>query len=85
MANADQCDVVCRGSYRLGTACGNCRRCCESLVRLVRELVDESPCHYDHHGSCQSHSLHVRPCPHETAKYVITTATRKHHISGLEC
>lgn len=38
---------------------------------LVRELVDDGPCHYDHHGQCQGHSLHDRPCPHSRAKELL--------------
>lgn len=70
-------DVLCRGSWRLGTACGDCRRCTESLLRLIAEFVDDEPCRYDHHGYCQSHSLAEKPCPHETAKHVLTTATKR--------
>jgi len=40
----------------------------ETLRALVTELVDADPCRYDHHGYCQTHSLHEKPCPHEQAK-----------------
>ena len=40
----------------------------QELEELVQELFDEDSCHYDHHGYCQAHSLHPRPCPHERAK-----------------
>lgn len=69
--------VVCRGSWHLGSACGDCRRCTQALILLLAELVDDEPCCYDHDGNCQSHSLHERPCPHETAKHVLTTAKHK--------
>ncbi len=75
-------DIVCRGSYRLGSACGACRRCCDQLVHLVSELVDQSPCRYDHNGLCQAHSLHERPCPHETGKHALTTAKHRHGADG---
>lgn len=39
-----------------------------ALRLVVRALVDPDPCHYDHHGYCQAHSLHEQPCPHEVAK-----------------
>ena len=28
-------------------------------------LADDERCHYDHHGYCQTHFLHERPCPME--------------------
>lgn len=40
----------------------------EGAVELIRELADPDPCHYDHHGYCQAHSGHERPCPHERAR-----------------
>ena len=70
-------DVVCRGSYRLGTACGACRRCCEYLAGLLDELTDTDPCRYDHNDLCQEHNLHARPCPHESAKHALTTARHR--------
>lgn len=66
--------IVCRGSWNLGSACGECRRCVESLIHLIDELTDSGPCRYDHHGYCQEHNLHEKPCPHETAKHTLTTA-----------
>lgn len=38
---------------------------------LIRELVDDGPCHYDHHGYCQGHSLGEYPCPHTRAKQLL--------------
>lgn len=37
-------------------------------VSILRDLLDPDPCWYDHHGYCQAHSLHERPCPHERAR-----------------
>jgi len=28
-------------------------------------LADDEDCWYDHHGYCQTHFLHERPCPME--------------------
>lgn len=41
------------------------------LVGLVEAFIDPDPCEYDHHGLCQAHSLHERPCPHEEAKALL--------------
>lgn len=38
------------------------------LRGLVEELIDPDPCWFDHHGYCQAHKLHEKPCPHERAK-----------------
>lgn len=46
------------------------------LTELVREFVDVDPCHYDHHGYCQAHSLHRRPCPHERAGALLAESRR---------
>lgn len=37
---------------------------------LVRALRDPVQCRYDHHGYCQTHSLHPRPCPQDQARSV---------------
>lgn len=38
------------------------------LTALVKRFWNyEDPCDYDHHDSCQAHSLHQRPCPYEQA------------------
>ena len=70
--------IQCRGCYVLGSACGECRRCCNELVALIEELLDPDPCMYDHDGNCQAHSMHSRPCPHEVAKHVRSTARIRH-------
>lgn len=44
-------------------------------LALLEELVDPDPCWFDHHGYCQAHSLHMKPCPHERAKELLD-ATR---------
>lgn len=40
----------------------------DQLRDLVAALIDPDPCRYDHHGYCQTHSLHEAPCPHDLAK-----------------
>ena len=60
-------DMVCRGSYILGSACGECSKCEKFLIELLRELTDNEVCSYDHHGYCQTHFLSEKPCPNETA------------------
>ncbi len=40
-------------------------------LAILADLVDDAPCQYDHHGYCQAHSLHERPCPHERAKTLL--------------
>ena len=38
---------------------------------LVEQFLDEDECHYDHHGYCQTHNGHKKPCPHEIAKKLL--------------
>ena len=47
---------------------------------LAVALVDESPCWYDHHGYCQAHSLHEKPCPHDVVQQLIL----KQALAGKE-
>lgn len=67
----DNNDAICRGSYTMGNACGRCAKCESFLLGLIEELTDFDLCRYDHHGKCQSHSPHERPCPHEMAQKVL--------------
>jgi hypothetical protein len=41
------------------------------LLDLIRDLAHDDACEYDHHGYCQSHFLHERPCPHERAQAIL--------------
>ena len=34
----------------------------------AKRLADGEECDYDHHDSCQAHSLHEKPCPHEVVQ-----------------
>ena len=27
--------VVCRGCFKIGSACGSCKRCCDQLLRII--------------------------------------------------
>ena len=47
----------------------------EYMRHLLSELVDPDDCRYDHHGYCQSHSLHNAPCPHSLAKSFLGNKT----------
>lgn len=44
-------------------------------VELLRSLVDDDPCWFDHHGGCQAHGyLSLEPgqkCPHAEAKEIL--------------
>ena len=40
----------------------------ERLRGALRGLVDNEPCHYDHHGYCQSHGPGSIPCEMEVAR-----------------
>ena len=42
-----------------------------SMVDVLRAFLDDSPCLYDHNDFCQQHSLHERPCPHETGRQIV--------------
>lgn len=39
----------------------------DQAINLLRDLVDDEPCDYDHHDYCQSHRLYARPCFHAQA------------------
>ena len=41
------------------------------LRGLLDEMTDSQSCNFDHHGYCQTHNLHERPCPHERAKKIL--------------
>lgn len=41
------------------------------LIMLIAELTDKRECKYDREGYCQTHSLDLKPCPHERAKTLI--------------
>lgn len=45
------------------------------LRRLISDLTDADPCHFDHHGGCQAHGyLSLEPgelCPHAEAKQLL--------------
>jgi hypothetical protein len=47
----------------------------ERAYDILLILVDahDEECRYDHHGHCQTHWLHDRPCPIEQAKELINT------------
>ena len=51
----------------------------ESAIKIISELCDPEDCDYDHHGYCQAHSLHKRPCPHERAKMFL-----EKHQAGMK-
>jgi hypothetical protein len=40
-------------------------------VDLLREMVDDDPCDYDHHDYCQTHHLSSRPCANARALALI--------------
>lgn len=49
----------------------------ESVWReLAVSLYDDEPCWYDHHGYCQTHLLHPRPCLHEQIKELLAKEGR---------
>ena len=45
------------------------------LLSLIRDLVDDEPCWFDHHGGCQAHGyLSLTPgqqCPQAEAKALL--------------
>lgn len=43
----------------------------DTAVALLGELVDDEPCHLDHHGNCQTHSYIGAPCAVEEARLFI--------------
>lgn len=53
--------VTCRGSYRLGSACGRCARCEAELLNELRRVRDSTQC------QCRTQG----PCPHEVARQIL--------------
>lgn len=70
-------DTMCRGSFRLGTACCDCHRCFMEIANVLGQMTDPDPCRYDHNGNCQSHDLSQRPCPHESAKLIRSVIVKR--------
>lgn len=67
----------CRGALVLGSGCRACRRCFDELMALAVRFTDPDPCQYDHHGYCQAHSLHERPCPHQEMQWIMAHYNKK--------
>ncbi len=48
----------------------------KTMLALIRELVDDGECWFDHHGGCQGHGyLSLKPgekCPHAAAKELLS-------------
>lgn len=51
------------------------QKCIEELESLLAECVEpmRDACRYDHHGYCQTHFLHERPCPYERARAALAS------------
>lgn len=49
------------------------------LLALLRDMVDEDPCWFDHGGGCQAHGyISLQPgelCPHAEAKQLLEEST----------
>lgn len=47
----------------------------ERMAECLRDMVDEDPCDFDHHGGCQAHGyISLGPgeeCPHAEAKRIL--------------
>lgn len=42
-------------------------------LELIKDLVDEGDCYFDHHGYCQAHGWTGEgECPHSRAKAILT-------------
>ena len=49
----------------------------KELLEVLYELIDDTPCHHDHHGACQAHGVIEGPCPHERAKKLLEKKDNK--------
>lgn len=71
-------NVVCRGSWLLGSACGQCNRCCDQLLNLIECIRHQSECSLDHHGYCQEHGwINDEMCPHKMANIIFDSLAKK--------
>lgn len=41
----ERLELVCKGCYVLGSACGKCERCREEIMKLYNEDKISRPCH----------------------------------------
>jgi hypothetical protein len=54
----------------------------ETLIELLRDLVDGGDCWFDHNGGCQAHGYlwleQGQVCPHAEAKEIISNWDTEH-------
>ncbi len=52
-------NAVCKGSYKLGTACGECEKCSLEFKELMKEIKMSDLWVFDENGSCNECELMV--------------------------
>lgn len=56
----------------------------DAAMDIVRDIVDDDPCDYDHHDYCQTHGLHSRPCANERAVTLIAAVDQLTQAPGVD-
>lgn len=70
LKNADNKILKIKKSNGLTTITEYKREPLDQAISIIKDLIDDEPCRFDHHGYCQSHGWMATwpPCPQKRAK-----------------